>query len=202
MKKLLLPLLSPLLLPLFFALSLAACSPQAQTAFKGVDLTGAEYARGFRMKDIDGKERTLDEFKGKVVVVFFGYTQCPDVCPTTMAELAQVKKNLGADGDKVQGIFVTIDPERDTPELLKAYLGSFDKSFVALRGNDDETRAIAKEFKSFYAKAPGKEPGQYSMDHTAASYVFDPQGRIRVFEKYGLGPQALVDDIKLLLGGA
>jgi protein SCO1/2 len=188
-----------LTLSLLIAVSVVACSPEPQAAFKGVDLTGAEYARGFRMKDIDGKERTLDEFKGKVVVVFFGYTQCPDVCPTTMAELAQVKKSLGADGDKLQGIFVTVDPERDTPELLKAYLASFDKSFIALRGSDDETRAIAKEFKAFYAKAPGKEPGQYSMDHTAASFVFDPQGRVRVFERYGLGPQALADDIKLLL---
>ena len=189
-----------LFLALTVGLLLSACEPAAPV-FKGIELTGAEYARGFNMKDIDGHSRTLDEFKGKVVVVFFGYTQCPDVCPTTMAELAQVKKSLGADGDKVQGIFITVDPERDTPELLKAYLASFDKSFIALRGSDDETRIAAKEFMAFYAKVPGKEAGSYSMDHTAASYIFDPQGRIRLFEKYGLGPQALADDVKALLAG-
>ena len=179
---------------------LAACSPPP-AAFKGVDLTGADYARGFKLKDVEGRVRTLDEFKGKVVVVFFGYTQCPDVCPTTMAELAQVKKQLGADGDKLQGIFISIDPERDTGELLKAYLAAFDKSFVALRGDADETRAAAKEFKAYYAKVPGKESGSYSMDHTAGSYVFDPKGQIRLFEKYGAGPQALGEDIRQLLAG-
>ena len=179
---------------------LAACSP-APAEFKGIDLTGAEYARGFKMKDAEGRVRTLDEFKGKVVVVFFGYTQCPDVCPTTMAELAQVKKQLGADGDKLQGVFITVDPERDTPELLKAYLAAFDTSFVALRGDADETRAVTKEFKVFYAKVPGKEPGSYSMDHWAGSYIFDPQGRIRLVEKYGLGPQVLSEDIRQLLAG-
>ena len=179
---------------------LAACSP-APAEFKGVDLTGADYARGFKLKDVEGRVRTLDEFKGKVVVVFFGYTQCPDVCPTTMAELAQVKKQLGVDGDKLQGIFVSIDPERDTPELLKAYLAAFDKSFVALRGDADETRQAAKEFKAYYAKVPGKENGSYSMDHTAGSYVFDPKGQIRLFEKYGAGPQALGEDIRQLLAG-
>ena len=195
MKKLL------LLLPLLFTLALCACSPETpKPSFNGVDLTGAEYARGFRMKDFDGRERTLAEFKGKVVVVFFGYTQCPDVCPTTMAELAEVKKSLGSDGDKVQGIFITVDPERDTPELLKAYLASFDKSFIALRGTDEETRAVVKEFKTYYAKAPGKEPGQYTVDHMAGSYLFDREGHIRVYAKYGAGPQALAADIKALLG--
>jgi protein SCO1/2 len=194
-------MMKKLLLPVVLGFLLAACNPQTTTApvFKGVDLTGAEYARGFKMKDFDGRVRTLDEFKGKVVVVFFGYTQCPDVCPTTMAELAAAKKALGAEGDKVQGVFITIDPERDTPELLKAYLASFDKSFIALRGDDDETRAVVKEFKVYAGKVPGKEPGSYSMDHTAASFLFDPQGRVRVFEKYGSGPQALADDIKQLL---
>jgi protein SCO1/2 len=173
----------------------------AKPAFKGIDLTGAQYARELKLSDQDGRERTLGDFKGKVLVVFFGFTQCPDVCPTTMAELAQVKKSLGADGDKVQGIFVTIDPERDTAELLKAYLQSFDPSFVALRGSEEQTRAVAKEFKVFYAKVPGKTEGSYTMDHTAASFLFDPQGRVRVFSRYGGGAQALTDDIKLLLAG-
>jgi protein SCO1 len=171
----------------------------SKPAFKGVDLSGAEYARQLNLSDQDGAARTLGDFKGKVLVVFFGYTQCPDVCPTTLAELAQVKKALGADGDKVQGIFVTIDPERDTAALLKAYLQSFDPSFVALRGSEEQTKAVAKEFKVYYAKVPGKAEGSYTMDHTAASFLFDAQGRVRVFSRYGSGAQALTDDLKLLL---
>ena len=178
---------------------LAGCDQASKPAFKGIDLTGAAYARELKLPDQDGRERTLGDFKGKVLVIFFGYTQCPDVCPTTLAELAQVKKALGPDGDKVQGLFVTVDPERDTPELLKAYLQSFDPSFVALRGSEEQTKAVAKEFKVFYAKVPGKTEGSYTMDHTAASFIFDTQGRVRVFSRYGSGAQALVDDIKLLL---
>ncbi len=178
---------------------LAGCDRTSQAAFKGIDLTGAAYARELKLPDQDGRERTLGDFKGKVLVVFFGFTQCPDVCPTTLAELAQVKKALGPDGERVQGIFVTVDPERDTPELLKAYLQSFDPSFVALRGSEEQTKAVAKEFKVFYSKVPGKTEGSYTIDHTAASFIFDTQGRVRVFSRYGSGAQALVDDIKLLL---
>jgi len=183
------------------ALALSACDKPGASApaFKGVDLTGAEYARTLNLPDQDGHPRTLGDFKGKVLVVFFGYTQCPDVCPTTMAELAQVKKSLGADGERVQGIFVTVDPERDTPDLLKAYLRGFDPSFVALRGSEEQTKAAAKEFKIYYAKVPGKAEGSYTMDHTAASFIFDTQGRVRVFSRYGAGAQALADDIKVLL---
>ena len=132
-------------------------------------------------------------------MVFFGFTQCPDVCPTTMAELAQVKKSLGADGERIQGIFVTVDPERDTPELLKAYMGSFDPSFVALRGNAEQTAATAKEFKVFYAKVPGKTEGSYTIDHTAGSYVFDASGKLRLFVRYGSGAEAFAADLKALL---
>ena len=132
-------------------------------------------------------------------MVFFGYTQCPDVCPTTMVELAQVKKALGKDGERIQGVFVTVDPERDTPELLKAYMGSFDPSFVALRGTPEQTREVAKEFKVFYGKVPGKTEGAYTMDHTAGSYVFDAQGRLRLFVRYGTGAEALTADLKTLL---
>lgn len=182
---------------------LAACdrptgAPPA-LQFKGVDITGAEYGRQLALPDQDGKPRTLADFKGKVTVVFFGYTQCPDVCPTTMAELAQVKKSLGADGERVQGVFVTVDPERDTPQLLKSYVQGFDPSFVALRGTAEQTQATAKEFKVFYAKVPGKEPGAYTMDHTAGSYVFDAQGRLRLFVRYGSPTEALVADLKTLL---
>ncbi|MBL8279660.1 MAG: SCO family protein [Pelomonas sp.] len=182
-------------------LALAGCQksgPEKQ-AFKGVDLTGAEYARQLNLTDQDGRARSLADFKGKVLVVFFGYTQCPDVCPTTMAEVAEVKRSLGADGDKVQGIFVTIDPERDTGQLLKAYMASFDPSFIALRGSPEQTQAAAKEFKVFFAKVPGKTPESYTMDHTAASFIFDTEGRVRVYARYGSGAQPLADDIKLLL---
>ncbi len=173
--------------------------PGPAASFKAVDITGAEYARTLSLQDPDGKTRTLADFKGKVTVVFFGYTQCPDVCPTTMAELAQVKKSLGKDGERVQGVFVTVDPARDTPELLKAYMGSFDPSFVALRGSADETAATAKEFKVFYAKVPGKTEGSYTMDHTAGSYVFDAAGKVRLFVRYGSGADALAADLKTLL---
>ncbi|TXC65435.1 SCO family protein [Piscinibacter aquaticus] len=168
-------------------------------SFKAVDITGAEYARTLSLQDPDGKTRTLADFKGKVTVVFFGYTQCPDVCPTTMAELAQVKKSLGADGERIQGVFVTVDPDRDTPELLKAYMASFDPSFVALRGTPDQTAAMAREFKVFYAKVPGKAEGTYTMDHTAGSYVFDAAGKVRLFVRYGSGADALAADLKTLL---
>lgn len=177
----------------------ASSSGASAPSFRGVDVTGAEYARTFSLPDPDGKMRTLADFKGKVTVVFFGYTQCPDVCPTTMAELAQVKKSLGADGERVQGVFISVDPERDTPELLKAYMGSFDPSFVALRGTPDQVAATAKEFKVFYAKVPGKTEGSYTMDHTAGSYVFDPSGKLRLFVRYGGGPESLTADIKALL---
>ena len=186
------------------ALALSACQKAApdKPAFKGIDLTGAEYARQLNLTDQDGRTRSLADFKGKVLVVFFGDTQCPDVCPTTMAEVAEVKRSLGADGDKVQGVFVTVDPERDTAPLLKAYLASFDPSFVGLRGSVEQTQATAKEFKVFYAKVPGRTPETYTMDHTAASFVFDTEGRVRVYVRYGAGAEPLAHDIKLLLAEA
>lgn len=184
------------------AFALAACDRLGSSAvrpFHGIDITGAEYARKFELPDQNGKVRTLADFKGKVTVVFFGFTQCPDVCPSTMAELAQVKKQLGPDGERVQGIFITVDPKRDTPELLKAYIESFDPSFVALRGTPEQTAATAKEFKVFFAQVPGKTEGSYSVDHTAGSYVFDGQGRVRLFVRYGSGAEALAADLKALL---
>ena len=170
-------------------------------AFHGVDITGAEYARTLSLTDQYGQPRTLADFKGKVTLVFFGFTQCPDVCPATMAELAQIKTKLGADGNRVQGVFVTLDPERDTPEMLKAYMAGFDPSFVALRGTPEQTAVAAKEFKVFYAKVPGKSPGTYSLDHTAGSYVFDANGKVRLFVRYGSGSEALTADLKALLAG-
>jgi len=189
---------------LVLAASLAACGPKPaeKLQFKGTDITGAEYGRALALTDQDGKSRTLTDFKGKVVVVFFGYTQCPDVCPTTMAELAQVKKSLGKDGDRLQGIFVTVDPERDTPAVLKSYMGSFDPSFVALRGTVEQTKEVAKEFKVFFAKVPGRTPDSYTMDHTAGSYVFDSNGKLRLFVRYGSGSDALAADLKTLIAAA
>ena len=176
-----------------------AGAPSAKQQFQAVDITGAEYARTLSLPDQNGQARTLADFKGKVTVVFFGYTQCPDVCPTTMAELAQVKKALGKDGERVQGVFVTVDPERDTPAALQAYMASFDPSFVALRGTLEQTKAAAKEFKVFFAKVPGKVEGSYTMDHTAGSYVLDGSGKIRLFVRYGAPAEALTADIKALL---
>jgi protein SCO1 len=174
----------------------------AASSFRSVDLTGANYARDFALPDVDGRQRTLADFKGKVTVVFFGFTQCPDVCPSTLVELAQIKKSLGADGERLQAVFITVDPERDTPEILKAYMASFDPSFVALRGTPEQTLATAKAFKVYFAKVPGKTEGSYSMDHTAASYVFDAQGRVRLFARYGQPSEGLMADLKALLAGA
>ena len=180
---------------------LAACQPD-KPQFKAIDITGADYAQGFQLTDFNGRPRSLADYKGKVVVVFFGFTQCPDVCPTTMNEMAQVKKLLGTDGDKLQVVFISIDPERDTPEVLKAYMGSFDPTFTGLYAASPEAlAALAKDFKIFYKKVDGKTPTSYSMDHTAASYVYDPQGRLRLYARYGIGPQAMADDIRLLLKG-
>jgi len=171
----------------------------AKPQFHSTDITGADFGHRLALPDFDGRMRTLDDFKGKVTLLFFGYTQCPDVCPTTLAELARIKKELGTDGDRIQGIFVTVDPERDTPEVLKGYVSSFDPTFIALRGSPEQTAAAAKEFKVFYAKVDGKTPGSYTMDHTAASYVLDPQGRLRLFVRYGSPPQDLAADLKALL---
>jgi protein SCO1 len=180
---------------------LAGCQ-KTPPAFQGIDITGADYARQLNLTDADGQARTLADFKGKVAVVFFGYTQCPDVCPTTLAEIAAVKKKLGGAGDKLVGVFVTIDPERDTAPVLKAYVNSFGPGFVALRGSVDQTKEVAREFKVFFAKVPGTADGSYTMDHTANSYVFDPQGRVRLAERYGAGAEALAQDVKALLDGA
>jgi len=177
---------------------LSACS-EPKPAFKAVDITGADYAKELNLPDQNGQVRKLKDFSGKLVVVFFGYTQCPDVCPTTMQELAEVKRLLGPDGDKLQAVFVTVDPERDTTELLKAYIENFDASFVALRPTQEQLPAIAKEFKIYFKRVEGKTPTSYTMDHSAGSYTFDAQGKVRLFNRYGTGAQALADDFKLLL---
>ncbi|MBT2303477.1 SCO family protein [Variovorax paradoxus] len=178
--------------------NLAACT-ESKPSFNAVDITGADYAKGFSLSDADGKLRTLADFKGKVVVLFFGYAQCPDVCPTTMSEMAQVKQQLGADGDKLQVLFVTVDPERDTPAVMKAYMGAFDPAFVALIPTPEQLPALAKDFKAYYKKVEGKTPTSYSMDHSAASFVYDTEGRLRLYARYGAGVPAMVSDVKALL---
>ena len=183
------------------ALLAVACSAD-KPAFKNIDITGATYAQALNLPDVDGKPRTLADFKGKVPVVFFGYAQCPDVCPGTLAEIAEARQRLGADGARVQPVFVTVDPERDSAAVLKAYVAGFGPDVVALRGSEEQTQAAAKEFKIFFAKVPGKAPDSYTIDHTAGAFVFDPQGRVRLFVRYGAGVDALTSDLKLLLGGA
>jgi protein SCO1/2 len=177
---------------------LGGCGPP-QPSFKSVDVTGADFGRELRLTDHTGRTRTLADFKGKVAVVFFGFTRCPDACPTTLAELKLVKEKLGKDGDRLQVLFVSVDPERDTPELLAKYVPAFDPSFLGLYGDAEATARTAKEFKVFYQKVPGSSPENYSIDHTSASYVYDPEGRLRLFVKHGQGADALVHDIKLLL---
>lgn len=180
---------------------LSGCGKQ-QPAFQNLDLTGnKQFGSDFALPDTSGKTRTLADYKGKAVVLFFGYTHCPDVCPTTMAELSQALQQMGPDEAKrVQVLFVTVDPERDTPALLSQYVQAFNPTFVALRpANDAQLKKITKDFRVYYAKVPGKTPDSYTMDHTAASYVFDPDGKLRLFARDGQGAQPWVHDLKLLL---
>jgi protein SCO1/2 len=196
MKRLL-----PVLIAATLTLSLAGCDKLGGKAasFQNTDVTGLDYAKGFTLVDHTGKPRTLADFKGKVVVVFFGYTQCPDVCPTTMAEMASVMQKLGSQADQVQVLFITLDPERDTRELLAGYVPAFDKRFIGLRGTPEQTAKVAKEFKVFYAKVPGADPASYTIDHTAGSYVFDRDGKLRLFIRHGGGADPIVHDIRQLL---
>jgi protein SCO1 len=180
------------------ALVVAACGPTAPK-FLGSDVTGAGFGHDFRLTDHTGKPRTLADFRGKVVVIFFGYTQCPDACPTTLSELAAALQKLGPDAARVQVLFVTVDPERDTPDLLSHYVPAFNPSFLGLRGDAQATADAAKEFKVIYQKQPGATPGSYSMDHSAGTFIFDPQGRLRVYVSYGQGPEVFAHDIGELL---
>ncbi|MFO1305861.1 MAG: SCO family protein [Burkholderiales bacterium] len=179
-------------------LALAACSPDAPK-FKLSDVTGSSFGREFSLQDASGKTRTLADFRGKAVVVFFGYTQCPDVCPTTLSTLAETMKLLGPDADRVQVVFITIDPERDTPAMLGEYVPAFDKRFIGLAGDAAATERVAKEFKVIYQKQPGPTPTTYSMDHSAGVFVFDPQGRLRLYARHGVAPDAYAHDLRELL---
>jgi len=186
------------LLSVLAVLALAGCTPD-KPQFNAIDITGADYAKGFTLTDHNGQSRHLSDFNGKVVVLFFGYTQCPDVCPTSMAELSEVKRMLGADGDKLQGVFITVDPARDTAELLKAYMTNFDPTFVAFIPTPEQLAVVAKDYKIYYKRVEGKTPTSYTMDHSAGSYVYDTQGRLRLYSRYGVGPKVLAQDIQTLL---
>ena len=198
-----LPTLSTLLVRILMAsllaFTLVACSPKQ--SFKNVDITGSKaFGTDFSLLDPDGKVRTLADFKGKAVVVFFGYTQCPDVCPTTLTEMQQVMTLLGPQADKVQVLFVTVDPERDSASILKQYVPAFDSRFLGLRPADEAgLEKVAKDFKIYYKKVPGMTPGSYTMDHTAGSYAFDPQGQLRLYIKHAQGAETLAQDLKELL---
>ena len=177
---------------------LMACSPEV-TPFKSTDVTGATFAQDFRLKDQNGNVRTLADFKGKIVVTFFGFTQCPDVCPTSMTTMAEVKRLLGDQGERLQVLFITVDPERDTQALLKEYMASFDPGFIALRPEPDELKDVAAAFKIYYKKVPGSTPTAYTMDHSAGKYIFDTEGRVRLFSAYGTDASTIASDIQILL---
>jgi protein SCO1/2 len=181
--------------------ALMACSPEA-TAFKSTDVTGATFATDFSLKDHLGKLQTLKDFKGKIVVVFFGFTQCPDVCPTSMATMAEVKRLLGDQGERLQVLFITVDPERDTQPLLKAYMANFDPGFIALRPEPNELDGVASNFKIYFKKVPGPTPTSYTMDHSAGKYIFDSEGRVRLFSAYGTDAATIAADITILLSSA
>ncbi len=192
------------LLRLCCVLALTACekSQSPKVPFANTDITGLDYAKGFALTDHNGKPRTLADFKGKVVVVFFGYTQCPDVCPTTLSELAGIKKALGSEAERLQVIFITLDPQRDTPELMAGFVPAFDSSFLGLWGEQAVIDKVAKDFKVFAQKVPSKDSKSYTIDHTAGSYVFDDQGRIRLFVRHGQGGNGLQKDLQRLLAGS
>jgi protein SCO1 len=189
------------LAPLILAVFLAACGKHEPAAFHGVDITGSDWGKDFALPDHKGQLRRLADFRGKVVVLSFGYTRCPDICPTTLAALAEAMKLLGPEADRVQVLFATIDPERDTAELLAAFVPWFDPRFVGLRGDAATTATVAKEFKVFYEKKETGSAAGYAMDHTAGSYVFDAQGRLRLFERHGDTPRMMAEDLRLLLAG-
>lgn len=177
---------------------LAGCG-QSGPIFNSVDVTGADYGNGFSLTDHTGAQRTLEDYKGKVVTLFFGFTHCPDVCPTSLATMKQALTLLGPDAARVQVLFVTVDPERDSAELLANYVPKFDPSFVGLRGDLASTAAVAKEYKIFFQKVPGSTPDSYTLDHSAGTYVHDAQGRLRLFIRHGESPQKIADDLKILL---
>jgi protein SCO1/2 len=190
-----------ILLVALLSLSLASCGREQAQPFSSTDITGADFGTDFALADPSGQIRRLADYRGKVVVVFFGYTQCPDICPTTLHLLATVMKSLGDEANKVQVLFITLDPERDTPKLLAQYVPSFDPRFLGLYGDTATIAKTAKDFKVFYQKQPGSRADLYSIDHSAGSYVFDPKGRLRLYVGQADKPENVAADLKRLLTG-
>lgn len=178
------------------SLLVAACG--AEPRFRSTDITGVEYGSRLELTDHTGRRRTLEDFRGKAVVLFFGFAQCPDVCPTTLAQISGALKELGTDADRVQVLFVTVDPERDSPQVLADYVAAFDPRILALRGDAEATQRAAKEFKIYYEKR--KQGDGYTVDHSAQTYVIDPQGRLRLLVRHERLAQDLAPDLKALLG--
>ncbi|QID17091.1 SCO family protein [Nitrogeniibacter mangrovi] len=182
------------------AFAVTACSPADKPAsFRNTDITGVDYGSHFELTDHNGVKRSLADYRGKVVTVFFGYTQCPDVCPTNLSTMASVMQLLGDDAARVQVLFITVDPERDTPELLKQYVPAFDPRFVGLYGTAEQTAAVAREFKVFYRKSGDTSGSNYTVDHSAGTYVFDPAGHLRLYVKHGTAAEDIAADIHQLL---
>ena len=196
-------LLFPLAWLLACVLSLSACDqkgvPLPKTVFANTDITGLDYGKDFSLTDHNGKPRTIADFRGKLVFVFFGYTHCPDICPTTLSDMAGIMKALGSDADKLQVLFITLDPERDTPEVMAGFVPAFHPAFLGLYGDRPATEKVARDFKIFQQRVSGSDGKSYTIDHTAASYVFDTRGNLRLFVRHGQNGAPLLDDLKLLL---
>ncbi len=196
-------LLLPLACLLACVLSLSACDqkslPLPKTVFANTDITGLDYGKDFSLTDHNGKPRTIADFRGKLVFVFFGYTHCPDICPTTLSDMAGIMTSLGPDADKLQVLFITLDPERDTPEAMAGYVPAFHPGFLGLYGDRLATEKVAREFKIFQQRVPGPDGKSYTIDHTAASFVFDTRGHLRLFVRHGQNGAPLLNDLKLLL---
>jgi protein SCO1 len=184
---------------IIFCLALSACGSGTQPTFRATDVTGADFGKEFRLTDFNGQPRSLADFRGKVIVVFFGYTHCPDVCPTTMSELASALKQLGPQQDKVQVLFITADPERDTPQVLKQYVTAFHASFLGLRGTPEQTQQVAKDFKVLIQKNAGADPQNYTVDHSSGAYIYDQNGKLRLYVSYGQGADVFAHDLAALL---
>jgi protein SCO1/2 len=186
------------------ALALGACDkllPNARSPFNGIDVTGAPFGGDFRLADADGRTRSLADFRGKVVVLVFGYTHCPDVCPTTLSDFASAVKRLGPEGSRVQVLFVTVDPQRDSAQLLKEYVPAFHPSFIGLRGDEAATNKVTRDFRIYVNRNEKGGSASYTVDHAAQSFVFDPTGRLRLVIGYGLEPEKIAKDLRLLLNG-
>jgi protein SCO1/2 len=186
-------------LALVLGVLLTSCSEPVK--FNSTDISGAEWGKDFTLSDANGQVRHIADYKGKVVVLFFGYTQCPDVCPTTLNAMRETMKLIGPDAARVQVLFATLDPTRDTPQLLTEYVPAFDPRFIGLWGDEQAVATAAKEFKVFYVKRPGTAPDIYTIDHSAVSYAFDPQGRLRLTIRHGEAPERIASDLKQLLAG-